>query len=414
MVHPTQQRPPTRKPQPGAIILARNGKIRTFRIRPGLLAAVAGTFVVLAAAYSAATAYLIFRDDLFGTTLRRQVEMQFAYEDRIAALRAELDRVTSRHAVETLGVEEQLALLLSRQALIAERQSTLDELVARAGGTGVAVQAARLPRARPSAPPDAAGETSSALAYASGDATVDDIITGTLIVEDPQDAGTRLTLREVGASLDGVQAGQSDALDALSAAVAGEAERVEKALAPLDIGVEEMEAGPQGGPFIAAGELHFVEKAALLRRTLDAIERLKASAAEAPIHSPIPSAALSSRFGYRTDPFLQRPAFHAGLDLVAASGTEVNATAPGVVVTAARSGGYGKLVEIRHAGGLTTRYAHLSAIFVKQGEQVQAGAAIGAVGSTGRSTGPHLHYETRREGSPLDPTLYLAAGRALR
>jgi murein DD-endopeptidase MepM/ murein hydrolase activator NlpD len=410
MVHPTQHRPPAGKPQPSAIVFAHKGKIRTFRVRPGWLALAAGSFVALVTAYSAAAAYLVFRDDLFGAALRRQVEMQFAYEDRIAALRAELDRVTSRHAVETLGVEEQLALLLSRQELIAERQSALDGLVARAGGSGVAVAAARLPRARPAAPPDGNVAAPAALAYSPAEPATD-IITGALIAADAAPATPRSALLEVGDALDRVEAGQEEALDSLSAAAAEEAGRVEELLEPLDLGAEA--AAPKGGPLIAAGELHFVEKAALLGRTLDAIGRLKAAAASGPLMSPLPAAPQSSAFGYRIDPFLHRPAFHGGLDFVAVSGAAVQATAPGVVVTAGWSGGYGNLVEIRHAGGVSTRYGHLSAVLVREGEHVEAGDAIGAVGSTGRSTGPHLHYETRRDGEPVDPSPFLAAGRGL-
>jgi murein DD-endopeptidase MepM/ murein hydrolase activator NlpD len=84
-----------------------------------------------------------------------------------------------------------------------------------------------------------------------------------------------------------------------------------------------------------------------------------------------------------------------------------------LVVFAGWSGGYGYMVEIRHAAGLTTRYGHLSAILVEKGATVSAGTPVGRVGNTGRSTGPHLHYETRRDGEPVNPAIYLAAGRAL-
>ena len=132
-----------------------------------------------------------------------------------------------------------------------------------------------------------------------------------------------------------------------------------------------------------------------------------------PIGVPVAASGISSRFGYRMDPFLNRPALHAGLDFVAAAGTEVRATAPGIVVSADWNGGYGRMVEIEHLNGLSTRYAHLSAILVSTGEHVAAGAPIGRVGSTGRSTGPHLHYETRRNGNAVNPALYLSAGRTL-
>jgi murein DD-endopeptidase MepM/ murein hydrolase activator NlpD len=101
---------------------------------------------------------------------------------------------------------------------------------------------------------------------------------------------------------------------------------------------------------------------------------------------------------------------HTGLDFRAASGDPVRATANGKVVTAGWMGGYGRMVEIDHGNGLSTRYGHMSEINVKAGERIKIGQVVGAVGSTGRSTGPHLHYETRIDGAPVDPQKFLRAG----
>ena len=101
---------------------------------------------------------------------------------------------------------------------------------------------------------------------------------------------------------------------------------------------------------------------------------------------------------------------HTGLDFRAASGDPVRATANGKVVTAGWMGGYGRMVEIDHGNWLSTRYGHLSEINVKAGDHIRIGQVIGAVGSTGRSTGPHLHYETRIGGDPVDPQKFLRAG----
>jgi murein DD-endopeptidase MepM/ murein hydrolase activator NlpD len=119
---------------------------------------------------------------------------------------------------------------------------------------------------------------------------------------------------------------------------------------------------------------------------------------------------FTSGFGIRSDPFLGRPAMHTGLDFRASSGDPVRATAYGKVITAGWQGGYGKMVEIDHGNTLTTRYGHLSEIGVKVGDIVRIGQVIGAVGSTGRSTGPHLHYETRIDGDAVDPQKFLRAG----
>jgi murein DD-endopeptidase MepM/ murein hydrolase activator NlpD len=92
-------------------------------------------------------------------------------------------------------------------------------------------------------------------------------------------------------------------------------------------------------------------------------------------------------------------------------GSEAQVTAPGTVVSAGWNGGYGRMVEVEHADGFTTRYGHLSKILVKKGQQLSAGDIVGKVGSTGRSTGPHLHYEVRRNGEALNPSRFLKAGR---
>ena len=152
MVHPSQQRllPPHREP-PLSLTVALRGGRRVLPIRPWLAGSILGVAVLLATSLVGSAAYLIYRDDLLGAAVSRQVEMQYSYEERIATLRSELDRVTSRHIVQSEGVEQQLATLLSRQDVIDRRQVALDTLIAkaRAAGIDVAVVGARLPRARP-------------------------------------------------------------------------------------------------------------------------------------------------------------------------------------------------------------------------------------------------------------------------
>src|SRR6185503_8746147 len=151
MVHPSQRRPNyAARASSWALSIKHGGATRTFAIRPIVAAPIAGVLVLLLTVYVGATAYLISRDDLVGAAVSRQVSMQYAYEERIAALRSELDRLTSRHAVQAEGVEQQLAALLEQQATIEERQSALDGIVKRAKAAGVDVGVAtRLPQARP-------------------------------------------------------------------------------------------------------------------------------------------------------------------------------------------------------------------------------------------------------------------------
>ncbi len=112
---------------------------------------------------------------------------------------------------------------------------------------------------------------------------------------------------------------------------------------------------------------------------------------------------ITSPFGWRSNPFGGSPEFHQGLDIAAPSGTTVTAAAAGTVIMAQWYGGYGNYVLIDHGGGYSTGYGHLSAMYVSNGQSVTRGQAIGAVGSTGQSTGPHLHFEVRIAGKPVDP-----------
>jgi murein DD-endopeptidase MepM/ murein hydrolase activator NlpD len=126
-----------------------------------------------------------------------------------------------------------------------------------------------------------------------------------------------------------------------------------------------------------------------------------------PSGMPVQDATLSSNFGMRNHPVLGGRRNHKGVDLAQPTGTPVYATADGVVSKAAPFSSYGNYIQIEHGGGLETRYAHLSGFAVATGDQVRKGQLIGYVGSTGRSTGPHLHYEVRVAGDAVDPTPYM-------
>lgn len=143
--------------------------------------------------------------------------------------------------------------------------------------------------------------------------------------------------------------------------------------------------------------------------TLAALQALQPGdgTAAAVLTNPIPGTPVSSSFGMRFHPILRYQRLHAGADLSAASGTPLRAAADGVVVMAGDRGGYGNCTVIDHGSGLATLYAHQSSIAVKPGQVVKRGDVIGRVGSTGLSTGPHLHFETRLRGVPVNPTTFV-------
>jgi murein DD-endopeptidase MepM/ murein hydrolase activator NlpD len=128
-----------------------------------------------------------------------------------------------------------------------------------------------------------------------------------------------------------------------------------------------------------------------------------------PSSRPLNTATFTSGYGVRSDPFRGSAAMHAGIDLAAPTGTAVYATADGIVERAQWEGGYGNMVEVEHGKGLATRFGHLSRILVHPGQSVHRGDLIALVGSTGRSTGPHLHYEVRIDGHAVNPVPFLQA-----
>ena len=183
----------------------------------------------------------------------------------------------------------------------------------------------------------------------------------------------------------------------------------------------------RGGPFVPAGSpsiQHLDEWIASLDSQADEradvftliesrLLEKRLSASLVPSAAPV-SGPVGSGFGFRIDPFTGRGALHTGLDFPAEIGTPITAAAGGVVVTVETHPAYGNMVEIDHGNSLVTRYAHTSKILVKQGDIVRRGQVIALVGTTGRSTGPHLHFEVLVGGVPQNPEKFLAQGRAPR
>ncbi|MEO6717401.1 MAG: M23 family metallopeptidase [Novosphingobium sp.] len=167
-----------------------------------------------------------------------------------------------------------------------------------------------------------------------------------------------------------------------------------------------------GGPLIAlttSANGSFDPRFQRLGLSLERMSVLERGLAGVPSHLPASLQYISSGFGYRSDPFTGAGAFHAGLDFRGPIGAPIYAAAKGVVSFAGQKSGYGNCIEIDHGNGLLTRYAHMSAFRAAVGQLVSAGDAIGAIGSTGRSTGPHLHFEVRINGNPVNPRPFLEA-----
>lgn len=220
-----------------------------------------------------------------------------------------------------------------------------------------------------------------------------------------------------------IQAGQERLIDAADNFAKGRADRLRLAfrLAGLTPSSYLPKGGALGGPLIEAKDPRalaavldvdedFAERIQHAATNLSEAGALADAAARLPFAKPTANTDKSSGFGVRFDPFTGRPAFHSGLDFGGGFGAPIYSTAPGVVSFTGVRSGYGNTIEIDHGGGFKTRYAHLSGIGVTVGQRVAVGQRIGALGSTGRSTGPHLHYEVWVNGRAQNPDRFVRAG----
>jgi len=351
---------------------------RQVRFGPVVFWIAVGTVVIMAGWSITAATYLTFRDDVLRTLIAHQAEQQFAYEDRIAELRAQIDRTTSRQLLDQEQFEQKLDELMRRQATLESRATSLSG-IADPMPTGSIRPAALKPAGVP-------GKQSN--------------------------IGTALD--RLAASLDRVERRQSLTVGQIGDRYENKAQRIRSVLntlgLKLDVGSEAV-----GGPFVPVklgsdndGFQHALTRVSLARNDAD---QLVAMLTRVPVRKPVTGEIdETSPFGVRMDPFVHEAAMHTGIDFRGEIGEPIHATAAGTVSIASVQGGYGKMVEIDHGNGLATRYGHLSEIDVSVGDQVRIGEVIGKLGSTGRSTGPHVHYETRVNGEAVNPQKFLDAG----
>jgi murein DD-endopeptidase MepM/ murein hydrolase activator NlpD len=395
------------------------------RIGPVLFWIAVGSITLLGM-WSAATAtYFAFRDDVLTRLIARQTEMQYAYEDRIAELRAKVDRTTSRQLLDQEQFDQKLDQIMRRQTALESRATALGSLPDVTGSIKSPSRATTASDASPATPkPSPISDTVIFVAPPDREARLE---SRAPIVSNPSPnqfakvQGVDNVVVRLQTSLDQVERRQMAALGAIEESVESRVRRMRSVFTDLGLDMAQLEAatprggGGVGGPFVpvklpsdaGAFERQFY-RINLARGQMD---RLNRTLALVPYRKPVVGEVeFTSGFGIRSDPFLGRPAMHTGLDFRAAMGDPVRATANGKVVSSGWSGGYGRMVEIDHGNGLSTRYGHLSEINVKIGDPIKIGQVIGAVGSTGRSTGPHLHYETRIDGEAVDPQKFLRAG----
>jgi murein DD-endopeptidase MepM/ murein hydrolase activator NlpD len=442
--------------------------IRTIAVRPLVVWSLTAFAALTLAWAGLATAYLVFHDDMLAALAAREAEQQYAYEDRLAEARADLDRLAGRQLLDQSSFEGKLHELLSRQARLEQRGAIVAALadqttrslaaadppsrassIAAAKPVGSALSA--ISAVSPLAPTESViGPAARAFAPVAPTAAptvaagppkprpIDDprpqaipgpqaaaergVGADLLAAADNPDLGAVARLSLISLSLDRTERRQATALGEIAADARASAAKLSAVAARAGLAADTLVApgakGGVGGPYIPLAvdpaAPAFDKALAGAARDVAEADRLSRLLPILPVRAPlIGEASVSSPFGYRRDPFLGLPMLHTGVDLVQDYGSEIHATAAGRVVHAGPMGGYGNMVEIDHGNSLATRYGHLSEILVAEGQEVTAGAVVGRLGSTGRSTGPHLHYEVRVDGEPVDPERFLAAGAPL-
>ena len=242
-------------------------------------------------------------------------------------------------------------------------------------------------------------------------------------VPPPTEAGSgAATAKKIGAALPEaarlatVEARQVALAEHLTRIADARSQKAAAAIREFGLDPKSLASGSQtgmGGPFIPFfGKKEKSVRDPRFTKMFAAVEQMEAmerALAGIPTSMPASVSLMSSDFGYRSDPFTGGGAMHSGLDFKGPHGTEILAAADGVVTSTGWQGGYGKCIEITHANGLVTRYAHLSGIDITLGQNVKRGVQIGRMGSTGRSTGSHLHFEVRMNGQAINPMKFLEA-----
>jgi murein DD-endopeptidase MepM/ murein hydrolase activator NlpD len=425
---------------------------RTLAIPRGVAIAVLGVLPFVALLYLVATCYFVFHDDMLATLTRHQVEMQYAYEDRISGLRNELENATEQVRVDQADFADRVKALAARQDQVESRVALVAALAER-------MKSMRISDDKPSEIP-ALPQVDAPLAVANPQSDATLTAPSAPANGKPHPEGFDLGLRNGAGDESNSQSASPaarlpvspidfdsdlpvttriqllmdryDRVDREDLRILADLQqpanfmsrRIRSVLAAAGLTADQLslpgasndaKASGMGGPFVALPILSdgsaFASAAGVAEKAIERFDRLRSVLPHVPLEAPLPGRLeVTSGFGPRIDPFLGTPALHTGVDLLELYGAPVRATAAGRVVSAGFDGGYGNMVEIDHGNGLSTRYAHLSDIDVAPGQNVSLGTVLGHIGATGRATGPHLHYEVRIDGEPVDPQRFLRAG----
>jgi murein DD-endopeptidase MepM/ murein hydrolase activator NlpD len=434
------------------IIFRSRGDVRYVALSSRAQLCMAASIVVFAGWVGYASVNVFYRDAMLDARDRRITELSYAYE----RLSADYEKSQENFVVASRDLEERYRRLYDMA--MKQRTPALPSDTAEAAKPAAPAKAADQTKptrpapapavAEPNKAPDAKGEikvataTPPATAALPSDdpASIEDL-EGMLRESKAKPPLPAVKPRDIETRILAVRGQQRELIDELGSRTDKSLALLEKALsrtglditamlarameARADVGIggplralnsPAINGVPQTGPSqtgmsLASADPHADQDMNTLEGKFGRWSELMGLAQRLPLDLPMSGEAeVSSTFGRRIDPFTKQPAFHAGIDFIGPNRAPVLSTAPGVVVFAGRKGPYGRAVEIDHGLGVKTRYAHLSAISVQAGETVPFGRQIGTMGSTGRSTGQHLHYEILLDDEQIDPGKFIEAG----
>jgi murein DD-endopeptidase MepM/ murein hydrolase activator NlpD len=344
----------------------------------------AAVLCLLAASNSATLIGLLTDSRVAALWVEAQDGSIVAYVSRISELRREVDRLRSKEFAGAGQARLRVQDLVDLQLQIGEQLDTVQSFVKRATDLGIDMPA-----------PQSAAD----------------------LVHDRGDGLVRVSrLDAVEMELRDIQREANSAMTTMAAVADRSADAIIEELRRIGHGPDLGSRLASGGPLLPVGAPGLYVQVTDGSAVLAALAKFTAAREAmngAPIHKPVDASRISSGYGTRKDPFAGQSAFHSGIDFPAPTGTPVRSAAKGVVTFVGWRDGYGNVVEISHESGLVSRYPHLSKSLVEEGDEVEADAKVALVGSTGRSTGPHLHFEIRRRGQAIDPSPFLAVGKRL-
>ncbi|NND49825.1 MAG: M23 family metallopeptidase [Rhizobiales bacterium] len=398
------------------IYVRSEGQVRFITLRPWVQISFVLLMVGVIGWIAYASLTVAFKDYVIAAKKRQFANVQTVYEDRITQMLSSMDHLNGRLLLNQDNVESQIENVRDVQKALEIRQQQIAALMSKQ----YSVSMNDLVPKTSDGPQMVEGEARTKLMI-NFEPVQSDIrfsrIPGKQSALGMNDAESVQAMRRVGKRLRDLATAQRATLNILESKSETRVAELAEAITSLGFKPERFApSGALGGPLVQLASMGLTgdaprspEERQVVRisSTTDTIQAYLNALERFPVRHPLASVdRIASGFGPRRDPFTGGKAMHQGIDFPKPNGTPVLATAAGEVKRAGWGGAYGRLIEINHDNGVSTRYAHLSKIQVKVGQRVEAGQEIGLVGSTGRSTGAHLHYEARLNGSAVNPVKF--------